>query len=309
MQVDAARQPGKQSMGLELNHQEVSDPVRPAATVVLLRPAGAGMQVYMQKRHADSDVLAGAYVFPGGKVDREDGAAEALACLHCAAGLDGLSTRLGEPQLPADQAAAIYLAAIRETFEECNVLLAHQLSAQALRQAHAHLAEGMGVIELAQLLRLRLAVDALLPWSRWITPKVPSLTRKRFDTRFFVALLPEGQEPVFASGESESGDWLEPRAALDDYWRRRIELAPPQIMTLAHLARWREPAEVIAAARAAATVPLIEPHPIQLDGQRVVTYPGDPEHPVAARALPGPTRLIYRNQRFEPLTGPDEWFA
>ncbi|NBX05268.1 MAG: hypothetical protein EBR18_04045 [Betaproteobacteria bacterium] len=81
-----------------------------------------------------------------------------------------------------------------------------------------------------------------------------------------------------------------------------MEMAPPQIMSLAHLARHGSVASVMAdvAARTPATV-LPESH--DHDGQRVICYPGDPRHSVATRALPGPTRLVWRNQRFEPEAG------
>jgi 8-oxo-dGTP pyrophosphatase MutT (NUDIX family) len=297
---------------LELNHAEIEGPVRPAASVILLRDdSDAGVLVYLLKRRAELSTLAGAYVFPGGKVDREDGAAEALDLvegLDSAAALDRLVAALGEPELEPREAAALHVAAIRETFEECAVLLAASAPEPALiAQAQAWMGDGMSMLEAVQQLGLRLSLAPLAPWSRWITPRVPAVMRKRFDTRFFVAALPAGQEPHCASAETETGEWIAPRAALEAYWDRRIDLAPPQIMTLAHLARFADVPSVIAEARSR-TPATVLPHPFQLDGQRAIAYPGDVEHPVNARAMPGPTRLMVREGRFEPLGGFDEWF-
>ncbi|NBY28547.1 MAG: NUDIX hydrolase, partial [Betaproteobacteria bacterium] len=79
-------------------------------------------------------------------------------------------------------------------------------------------------------------------------------------------------------------------------------LAPPQIMSLVHLLDFDSVRSVLQAA-CAQPPPLIEPESFEQDGTRVVCYPGDPRHAVAARAMPGPTRLIYRNRRFEPEQG------
>lgn len=294
--------------GMELNHDEVFDAPRPAATVVLLRDGAQGVETFMLKRHAEADVLAGAYVFPGGKVDREDGEDEALHAVD--AGLDPqtLADALAEPGLSGRRALAIHLAAVRETFEECEVLLADAAEPACLEQARLWLRDGMSTIEIALRLRLRLSVNALTPLSRWITPKVPSLTRRRFDTRFFLAKLPTDQQALSSSAESESGRWFAPRDALTAHWQGEIELAPPQLMTLAQLARFASTEQALASARARAPA-LVEPHPMQRDGARVVAYPGDPDHPVGTRAMPGPTRLIYSNGRFVPLDGYEAWFT
>ena len=86
-----------------------------------------------------------------------------------------------------------------------------------------------------------------------------------------------------------------------------IDMAAPQIMTLAHLARF---ADVQAALAHAATrvPPLICPESVQTPTGRMVCYPGDPRHPVSERAMPGPTALLFENNRFRPEAGFDAWF-
>ncbi|MEK9803948.1 MAG: NUDIX hydrolase, partial [Curvibacter sp.] len=91
--------------------------------------------------------------------------------------------------------------------------------------------------------------------------------------------------------------------ALEQYRDGRIDLAPPQIMSLAHLARHADVASVLAEARHKPPA-LIQPEPYDDEhGVRVLCYPGDPRHSVRERALPGPTRLRYGHQRFEPEDG------
>jgi hypothetical protein len=187
-----------------------------------------------------------------------------------------------------------------EVFEEA-VLLADVTPAQA-RAAWAALREGPRFDELLAPSGLRLAASALQPWSRWITPALSSVGRKRFDTRFFLATVPPGQEARHDDHEATESLWLAPRAALRQYWDGAIELAPPQILGLSHLARHRSVASVLAAA-ASCKPPCIRPEPRDAEGLRVLCYPGDPWHSEPRRALPGPTRLTWRNKRFEPDAG------
>jgi 8-oxo-dGTP pyrophosphatase MutT (NUDIX family) len=282
---------------MELNIVRNEGPAAPSATVVLLRDAADDLEVFLLRRHGLSDVLGGAYVFPGGKVDRED--AEWADRLDRS--VDSLHASLGEPELAPEQAAGLFVTAIREVFEETGLLFADVTPEQA-RAAWAALREGPGFDELLAPLELRLLAGALHPWSRWITPTLSSVGRKRFDTRFFVASVPPGQEPGHDEHEADASLWLTPRAALRQYWEGAIEMAPPQIMSLTHLARHRSVASVIAAARARRP-PCIRPEPCELDGTRVLCYPGDPRHPESRQVLPGPTRLTWRNKRFEPDAG------
>lgn len=282
---------------MELLNIRSDAPPAPSATVVLLRDVPGDVEVFLLQRHAQSPVLAGAYVFPGGKADPQDGG----WARRLDAPPDALHAALGEPGLQPPQAAGLFVTAIREVFEETGVLFADVAPAQA-RTAWMQLRAGRSFEHLLATSSFALSASALQPWSRWITPTVASVGRKRFDARFFVARVPAGQEPVHDDHELTASAWLTPRAALQRYWDKGIELAPPQILSLTHLARHRSVASVFAAARAR-TPPCIQPEPFDLDGERVVCYPGDPRHSVRERALPGPTRLHWRNQRFEPEAG------
>ena len=285
---------------MELNHLEVTAPPRAAASVVMLRDSAGGLEVLLQKRHAASSVLGGAHVFPGGKLDPADLELDMQA--HLDRDPAALHQALREPALSPQEAAGLHVAALREAFEECGLLLAHGASQRVAELAALRATEGVSFNRLLADLSLCLDTSRLVPWSRWITPRVPSVTSKRFDTRFFVALVEEGAEVSHDDRELVETVWLQPRAALERYWQGRMMLAPPQIMGLAALARQDRAEDVLAAARAAGPA-LIEPHSCEIDGERVVCYPGDERHPVRQRALPGPSRLVFRNRRFEPFGG------
>ncbi len=288
---------------MQLSSDIVDTAPRMAATVVLMRQAASDLEVFLLQRHRASDVLGGLYVFPGGKVDGADATAATQALLDQP--LATLQQALNEPDLPPATAASLYVAALREAFEECGVLLAHNAQGGPVNPAEvaARVRDGEAFGSALAQLGLRLHTRAMHPWSRWITPRMPSLEmNKRFDTRFFVAAVPADQTARHDDFETTASVWLSPRAALARYWDGELQLAPPQVMTLAHLAAHTQVDSVLATARHQPPVGVL-PAPFDQDGQRVICYPGDPRHPVAQRAWPGPTRLVFRHRRFEPEDG------
>jgi hypothetical protein len=188
------------------------------------------------------------------------------------------------------------------------VLFAQDASDRQARQAGELLRQGCEFDEVLSRMALRLHTRSVVPWSRWITPKVPSVMNKRFDTRFFVSAVPSDQVARHDEHETTESAWLRPRAALEQYRDGRIELAPPQIMSLAHLSHHSTVDSVLREARGRRP-PVIRPESFEQGGERVICYPGDERHSTRERALPGPTRLHYHNQRFEPLEGFEALFA
>lgn len=276
---------------------------RAAATVVLLRDSTAGPEVLLLRRNAQASNMAGVYVFPGGKLDADDATLDADT--HLDQPHATLHANLNEPDTHSATAAGLYVAALREALEECGLLLAEPLggtSAVNATRARAMLREGQPFAQVLGALQLRLQTRQLAPWSRWVTPLAPTMGTRRFDTRFFVAQAPVDQTALHDNEETTDSVWLAPRAALEQYRDGRIDLAPPQIMSLAHLARHASVASVLDAARRQPP-PLILPEPFDHDGVRVLCYPGDAMHPVRERALPGPTRLHYHARRFTPEDG------
>ena len=160
----------------------------------------------------------------------------------------------------------------------------------------------MAFCDVLRTLQLRLQTKQLAPWARWITPTSPSVGPRRFDTRFFVAPAPEGQIALHDNEETTESVWVKPRTALEQYRDGDIDLVPPQIMTLAQLAQHGQVASVLSAARRQPP-PTILPEAHDEDGKRIICYPGDAQHSVRERALPGPTRMHWHQQRFIPEGG------
>lgn len=295
---------------MELNFDIVTDPIRPAATVIMLRDGdaagGKGLEVFLIRRHLKSSVLGGAFVFPGGKVDPLD--AELDTTRYIDQPVEVLHAALGETGIDAATAAGLYIAAMREVLEESGILFAEGATHEHAGRATAMLREGASFGAVLAGMDLRLQTSSLAPWSRWITPVAPSVMNKRFDTRFFVAAVPAGQVATHDNFEATESVWLSPRAALEQHRDGLIDMAPPQIMTLAHLARFADVQAALADA-SSRKPPVIQPHPMDIAGTRVICYPGDEAHPVKARAMPGPTRLQYRNKLFEPVEGFEALFA
>ncbi len=258
----------------------------------------------MLKRSGLSDVLGDAYVFPGGKLDADDFQLDSRICLDEQPAL--LKERISDDGCNAETAAALFVAAIRETFEESGVLLVNGATAPLCEQVMRRLREGASFSETLSASRLTLSVSALAPWSRWITP-VSSLQAKRFDTRFFVARVPEGALARHDGRETTESAWMRPRQAMERYWAREISLAPPQIMTLIDLSDERDVEGVLAAARSRIP-PLVQPVILQSEEGPQLCYPGDPGHEQRERAMRGPLRLAIRNGRYEPENGFEAFF-
>ena len=223
-------------------------PARPASTVMLLRDGPSGMEVFMVVRHRQIDFASGALVFPGGRVDPEDHDIAADASVF-------------PPQAGTDaDSAALRVAAIRETFEECGVLLARArgdtalVSAARLREIDAAhrpaLARGertFGAMLAAE--KLVLAVDAMVHFAHWITPvHVP----KRFDTHFFLAAAPSDQVALHDGNEAVDSIWITPQRAIVDTQAGTYKLVFPTQMNLQKLARHTPSAAALDAARTGA---------------------------------------------------------
>lgn len=183
---------------------------RLAATVVLIRAGRGGLEVLLTRRPSSMAFAPDMHVFPGGRVDAGDAdpgliVRSRVTPAEAAAGLGG--------DLPPDLAIAAYIAAIREVFEECGILLADGGVARAVSQARSALVGGEATFaSIVSDLDLTLRTDRLVPLSRWVTP--PILPR-RFDARFFAAELPAGARVSFEGDEVAGHAWMTPAAALD----------------------------------------------------------------------------------------------
>lgn len=259
-------------MNSTLNHDVINTPPLDAATVILVRDSDSDLEVLLLCRGKSRTVMNNAWVFPGGKTDDADFThTDAIqACLK-----EQPQTLLAEPDLSTDHACALFFAACRETHEETGVVI---------------------------------SADQLHPWSRWITPNTPSMMKKRFDARFFIAKMPPNQTAVHDGQEATASAWYSARDALNSYRQNKITLAPPQIMTLAALARHQDTASCIAWAQTHATHCIQPKVIIEENDSRTMIYPGDKEHPDQLKLMPGPTRITWREDHFEPVNGFNAFF-
>ncbi len=203
-------------------------PLMPSASVILVEAASAAApepRVFLLRRRAESSFMPNRYVFPGGKVEDEDGE-------------------------PAMSPAALAACARRELFEEAGVQLTSQ--------------------------------DQLVPYARWITP---AARPKRFDTQFFLAQLPAGQQAQADLRESSRGLWLSPAQALRENLAGAVELAPPQVIILGQLSQtggWRGFVELAASLPPEPVLPLLWLG----QGLRIILLPHDPEYALGAPSHP-----------------------
>jgi len=281
-------------------------PPRDAATLALLRDGVCGLEVLLLKRHGLSDAFGGAYVFPGGKLDDADSDGHIASSIDSAAA--DLHVRLGEPALAAVRARGLFVAACREAFEEAGVLLAQGAQQHHVLQMQELVSSGTTFYAALATLGLRLHTEGMVPWTRWITPVSPMVGSRRFDTRFFLTEVPAAQQAEHDHHETTDSVWLRPAAALQAYARGEMEFAPPQLISLADLARHQCVVDALGSARRAA-VPVILPLSFEEAGVRYLCFPGDPRHPVAEQAYPGgPNRLMWHNRRFYSAPGAPDIF-
>lgn len=242
-------------------------PVAPrlASTTLVVRDGADGLEVLMVKRSAQASFMPGAYVFPGGAVDINDGSlAHQAACDESA---PQLKQRIGAVCQVGEQALAYAVAALRECFEECGLWLgapAHlpaPVGGWAPLRARLHGGESMAA--LASHTGGPLATSVLQAWSHWVTPVgLP----KRFDTLFFVALAPPGQQPEPDATETTTLAWVQPTRALDDHARGSFPMEFATLSTVQSLRPFVSAAPLLAHAAAIPSLPPLHPR-LKLDEQ------------------------------------------
>jgi len=243
--------------------------IRPAATVIVAAPAVkadalAEYSVFTVKRSHGSGFMAGAHVFPGGVVDAVD---------HQAFGHE-FQARYTD--------CAYRIAAIRELFEETGILLVtpssalEALSPDALQEYRNAVHKDASEFEtLCETLNCRPAIERMLPWSRWITPPQE---KRRFDARFYLALLAETPAARHDDEETISSCWLSPDDALESAEKGEIFLPPPTWFTFRELQSLPDH-EALRNAVDGRNTHAIEPHILPGEGELILVMQGDPEHP------------------------------
>lgn len=225
-------------------------PARPAATVALLRPGPDGMQVLLLRRNRKTGFVPGAYVFPGGRVDRADGDPALLERT------EGLSSREAARRLELEESAkpppeAYFLAAAREAFEETGILVGSRTDGgpppspdePRVHELRDHLLEDRRpFLQILNELDCRIHGDAIEYIAHWITPEAEP---RRYDTRFFAAAVPEGTRALHDVREMLEAVWLAPAEALERNEGGELPMVFPTIRTLESLVGFASPAEAL----------------------------------------------------------------
>ena len=256
-----------------------SVPVRDAATVMLLRQGGDGLEVCMLQRNLNSDFVGGAYVFPGGAVDPGDGAPEVAAL--CLGRSDAEASAAID--LPAG-GLAFWVAAIRESFEEAGLLMAIDEAGELVSFEDEVVADRFLVhrravdngerplVEIAVEEHLLLAVDRIHYFSRWITPLGAP---RRYDTRFFIAHPPEFQVPVHDDHEVIANLWIRPSDALARHEAGEFELIFPTVRSLEALATFDTAEQIVAHAASIGEVHPVLPTIVDGEHGMRIVLPSD----------------------------------
>ena len=257
-------------------------PPKKASSVILVRDTAKEMETFLIKRHVASSFMGGLYAFPGGNLEVEDFSEELLARVEgiteeeaCDIVGEGSSSQIG---------LAHWLCGIREVFEEVGVLFAKDEKGnlisfenemmQKIFERHRELVN-KGEMTFSQLLHqenLRLATDSLIHYSHWITPEA---RKKRYDTHFFLALIPKGQIPSADQKETTAGIWLTPQQALKANISGDIPLTPPALCMLEELAFFSSAEDIIGFARERNMSDPILPVLTTINGHEVLLLPGD----------------------------------
>jgi 8-oxo-dGTP pyrophosphatase MutT (NUDIX family) len=292
--------------------------LKKATTVILLREETRGFGVYLLKRHEKSSFMAGNFVYPGGGVDRQDGGPDVYGC--CKGISPEEAHRILGSSLPPEEGLNYWVAGIRELFEEAGVLLAYDQKGNLLSSQNPAQRELMAryrspvqdgkvtMLRMAQDEKLFFAVDQVHYYAHWITPEAYP---QRFDTHFFLAHHPTGQEASHDEKEMTMGVWLSPQEALDRNSKGEMVLSPPTLKTVEDLSVFTSLDDLFDASRRKVIEPVL-PILKKVSNQTFIVYPWDPEYPVFQQGeIPVPldhgtprrpgdrsTRILFREGRW-----------
>jgi 8-oxo-dGTP pyrophosphatase MutT (NUDIX family) len=261
-----------------------------ATTVILLREKESnGFEVFLLKRHEKSSFMGGNFVYPGGRVDRNDGSLEIYPLCKGITPIEAYHI-FGE-SIPPDESLAHWVAGIRELFEEAGVLLAYDQSGNPFHLKNPSererflsyrdlLQKGkLTICQLTQEEKILLALDQLYYYAHWITPEARS---ERFNTRFFLACHPIGQEATYDQKETTVGLWLTPKETLEENLRGEVILSPPTLKTLEDLSRFKSLSELFNSLKKR-EIRSVLPILTKISGNPLLIFPWDPEYNIFQR--------------------------
>lgn len=223
--------------------KKTSNNLIPASTVLIIRNGKNDIEVFMVVRHHQIDFASGALVFPGGKVDTKD-----------------IDPDIRDFIIPdkdyADEELSFRIAAIRESYEESGVLFANYkedenlINNEKLEELHRWREKfnnnETSMQEFAKKENLKFSTESLIPFAHWITP---DLMPKRFDTRFYLAAIPDGHQGIHDGNESVDSLWISPKQAIKDCLSEKRTIIFPTRMNLEKLRNSKTVEEALSNAR------------------------------------------------------------
>ena len=260
-----------------MNEKKPSIKWRPASTVVLVREREEALQVYLLKRSGKSSFFPGYYVFPGGAVEADD-RVESPWDEFADITQEIFMERLGGG-LSMEEAVSYAVSAIRETFEEAGVLLAFRKdrSREELQKlCKRRLGDRLPKSWFRETISSNgwvLAFSKLTRWAHWITPR---LMRSHFDTRFFVAFMPQDQVCLPDLRETTDGIWISPENALKGNHQAEIPLSPPTLATLQEFLTHKNLSDLMMALKDRPWGEARFPRLVPLPGGALILQPWDP---------------------------------
>jgi len=145
------------------------------------------------------------------------------------------------------------------------------------------------VRELQEEANVYITIDDLQPFAHWVTPEIEI---RRYDTRFFIARMPEGQTAKHDDSETTALEWLSPSAAIARFERRELLLPPPTWTTIRQLAPRTSIDDVLAWAKSRPIVRVM-PGFFKNGDEVTLTLPGDPTFPtIPGWEVPEETRFV-----------------
>lgn len=223
--------------------KKTSNNLIPASTVLIIRNGKNDLEVFMVVRHHQIDFASGALVFPGGKVDSKD-----------------IGPDIRDFIIPdidyADEELSFRIAAIRESYEESGMLFAkHKANENLINNEKLEELQKWrdrfnknetSMQEFAKKENLKFSIESLIPFAHWITP---DLMPKRFDTRFYLAAVPDGHQGTHDGKESVDSLWISPKQAIEDCLSEKRTIIFPTRMNLEKLRNSKTVDEALSKAR------------------------------------------------------------
>ena len=223
-------------------------PIRPAATVIVVRDAEPQYEIFMLRRTNQAAFAGGMYVFPGGRVDEYD-----HSQLYAGHHLEPGEHQSGQRQALGINWRAYWIAGIRETFEEAGILLAYDNNGRIFefnasnqsrfdryrQQIHDN---EITLVDICEEENLTLAIDLIHFYNRWVTPVGRP---RRFDTRFFITATPEAQSGLHDGKETIDSCWISPKKALQLHENNEFGMMRVTAMQLREFENYKTAAEFL----------------------------------------------------------------